>query len=74
MRIISRVVAYLRSALRDADAAREMSHALFAEMLGGGRTNGGFICATMGGTPNYNLNRSSLGELGAAIRERLQGR
>ena len=31
------VVAYLRSALRDADAARDMSHAFFAEMLGGGR-------------------------------------
>jgi len=33
------VVAYLRSALRDADAAREMSHAFFAEMLGGGTIN-----------------------------------
>jgi DNA-directed RNA polymerase specialized sigma24 family protein len=31
------VVAYLRHALRDADAAREMSHAFFAEMLAGGR-------------------------------------
>ncbi len=31
------VVAYLRSVLRDADAAREMSHAFFAEMLGGGK-------------------------------------
>ncbi|MFZ4768477.1 MAG: RNA polymerase sigma factor [Roseimicrobium sp.] len=31
------VVAYLRSVFRDADAAREMSHAFFAEMLGGGR-------------------------------------
>lgn len=30
------VVAYLRSVSRDADAAREMSHAFFAEMLGGG--------------------------------------
>ena len=30
------VVAYLRSLFRDADAAREMSHAFFAEMLGGG--------------------------------------
>lgn len=30
------VVTYLRSVLRDADAAREMSHAFFAEMLGGG--------------------------------------
>ncbi|MCF7787596.1 MAG: sigma-70 family RNA polymerase sigma factor [Prosthecobacter sp.] len=30
------VVAYLRSVLRDADAAREMSHAFFAEMLAGG--------------------------------------
>ena len=31
------VVAYLCSVFRDADAAREMSHAFFAEMLGGGR-------------------------------------
>jgi RNA polymerase sigma-70 factor (ECF subfamily) len=31
------VVAYLKSVLRDADAARDMSHAFFAEMLGGGR-------------------------------------
>jgi DNA-directed RNA polymerase specialized sigma24 family protein len=30
------VVAYLRGAFRDADAAREMSHAFFEEMLGGG--------------------------------------
>lgn len=30
------VVAYLRSVFRDVDAAREMSHAFFAEMLGGG--------------------------------------
>ena len=30
------VVAYLRTVLRDADAAREMSHAFFAEMLAGG--------------------------------------
>ncbi len=30
------VVAYLRGVFRDADAAREMSHAFFAEMLGGG--------------------------------------
>lgn len=30
------VVAYLRSVLGDPDAAREMSHAFFAEMLGGG--------------------------------------
>jgi DNA-directed RNA polymerase specialized sigma24 family protein len=30
------VVAYLKSVLRDADAARDMSHAFFAEMLGGG--------------------------------------
>ncbi len=30
------VVAYLRSALRDADAARDMSHAFFAAMLAGG--------------------------------------
>jgi DNA-directed RNA polymerase specialized sigma24 family protein len=30
------VVAYLRSVVRDADAARELSHAFFAEMLGGG--------------------------------------
>lgn len=33
------VVAYLRSVLRDSDAAREMSHAFFAEMLGGGTIN-----------------------------------
>lgn len=30
------VVAFLRCELRDVDAAREMSHAFFAEMLGGG--------------------------------------
>lgn len=30
------VVAYLRSVLRDPDAARDMSHAFFAEMLAGG--------------------------------------
>jgi len=30
------VVAYLRNVFRDADAAREMSHAFFAEMLAGG--------------------------------------
>ena len=30
------VAAYLRSVFRDADAAREISHAFFAEMLGGG--------------------------------------
>lgn len=30
------VVAYLRSVLRDADAARDMSHAFFARMLAGG--------------------------------------
>lgn len=30
------VLAYLRSVSRDADAAREMGHAFFAEMLGGG--------------------------------------
>lgn len=31
------VLAYLRQYLRDADAARDMSHAFFAEILGGGR-------------------------------------
>lgn len=31
------VVAYLRHVMRDADAARDMSHAFFAEMLRGGR-------------------------------------
>jgi len=31
---------YLRSVLRDADAAREMSHAFFAEMLAGGKIGG----------------------------------
>jgi RNA polymerase sigma-70 factor (ECF subfamily) len=30
------VVSYLRNVFRDADAAREMSHSFFAEMLGGG--------------------------------------
>ena len=33
------VVAYLRSVFREADAAREMSHSFFAEMLGGGMIN-----------------------------------
>lgn len=33
------VVAYLRRVLWDADAARDMSHAFFAEMLGGGTIN-----------------------------------
>jgi DNA-directed RNA polymerase specialized sigma24 family protein len=33
------VVAYLRRVFRDADAAREMSHAFFAEMLNGGTIN-----------------------------------
>lgn len=31
------VLAYLHHVLRDADAARDMSHAFFAEVLGGGR-------------------------------------
>lgn len=31
------VVVYLRRVLRDADAARDMAHAFFADMLGGGR-------------------------------------
>ncbi|MBL9117779.1 MAG: sigma-70 family RNA polymerase sigma factor [Verrucomicrobiaceae bacterium] len=31
------VVAYLKSALRDVDTARDLSHAFFAEILGGGR-------------------------------------
>lgn len=34
------IVAYLRGVLRDADAAREMSHAFFAEVLAGGRIHG----------------------------------
>ena len=34
------VVAFLRHELRDADAAREMSHAFFAEMLAGGTIAG----------------------------------
>lgn len=34
------VVAFLRHALHDADAAREMSHAFFTELLGGGRIEG----------------------------------
>lgn len=33
------VVAYLRGVLRDADAARDLSHAFFAEMLAGGKIN-----------------------------------
>jgi RNA polymerase sigma-70 factor (ECF subfamily) len=33
------VVAYLRNVFRDADVARETSHAFFAEMLGGGTIN-----------------------------------
>lgn len=33
------VFTYLRSVFRDADAAREMSHAFFAKMLGGGTIN-----------------------------------
>ena len=33
------VVAYLRRVFGDADAAREISHAFFAEMLGGGTIN-----------------------------------
>ncbi len=34
------VLAFLRCGLRDADAAREMSHAFFAEMLSGGSIRG----------------------------------
>ena len=34
------VLAFLRCELRNADAAREMSHAFFAEMLGGGSISG----------------------------------
>lgn len=34
------VVAYLRGVLRDADAAREMSHSFFAEILAGGAISG----------------------------------
>lgn len=34
------VVAYLRGVLRDSDAAREMSHAFFAEILAGGAIAG----------------------------------
>jgi RNA polymerase sigma-70 factor (ECF subfamily) len=34
------VVAYLRCELRDAAAARDLSHAFFAEILGGGRIRG----------------------------------
>ncbi len=34
------VVAYLRTALRDADAARDVSHAFFAEVLSGSRITG----------------------------------
>jgi len=35
------VLAFLRCELRDADAARDMSHAFFAEMLGSGSIGGG---------------------------------
>lgn len=34
------VVAYLKSVLRDSDAARDMSHAFFAEVLAGGKIGG----------------------------------
>lgn len=34
------VVAYLRHGMRDADAARDFSHAFFAEVLSGGRIHG----------------------------------
>ena len=34
------VVSYLRSVLRDGDAARDMSHSFFAEVLGGGQIGG----------------------------------
>jgi len=34
------VVAFLRHALHDSDAAREISHAFFTELLGGGRIGG----------------------------------
>lgn len=34
------VIAFLRIALRDADAARETSHAFFAELLAGGKISG----------------------------------
>ena len=63
------VVAYLRSVFRDADAAREMSHAFFAEMLGGGtihtaeRERGRFRSYLLGAvkhfvTPQHKLKNS----------------
>ncbi len=53
------VVAFLRFELRDADAAREMSHAFFAEMLAGGglhsveRKRGRFRSYLLGGVKHF---------------------
>lgn len=53
------VVAYLRHALRDADAARDLSHAFFAEILGGGaigsadRERGRFRSYLLGAVKHY---------------------
>jgi DNA-directed RNA polymerase specialized sigma24 family protein len=53
------VVAFLRMELRDADAARDMSHAFFAEMLAGGtiaaaeRERGRFRCYLLGAVKHF---------------------
>ncbi len=53
------VLAFLRCELRDADAAREMSHAFFAEMLGNGsiggadRTRGRFRSYLLGAVKHF---------------------
>jgi len=53
------VVAYLRCALRDSDAAREMSHAFFAELLAGGgidhadRSRGKFRSYLLGAVKHF---------------------
>ncbi len=57
------VVAYLRMVLRDADAAREMSHTFFAEMLGGGtihtaeRERGRFRSYLLGSVKHFMANQ-----------------
>jgi DNA-directed RNA polymerase specialized sigma24 family protein len=57
------VVAYLRMVLRDGDAAREMSHAFFAEMLGGGtihsaeRERGRFRSYLLGSVKHFMANQ-----------------
>ena len=57
------VVAYLRNVSRDADAAREMSHAFFAEMLAGGtiaaaeRERGRFRAYLLGAVKHFLANQ-----------------